>query len=121
MEDFFFKVLELLVSVAFLAGSPYISAKSNEGKISLRGMRICFLYDLLCGIAFLTIGLTIDIAPWFKVFEIGCALISFFGAAKRFYRVSGNLIGAIEGMTKPFAEDTTVNSANERPKSDTDR
>lgn len=121
MEDFFFKVLELLVSVAFLAGSPYITAKSNEGKISLRGMRICFLYDLLCGIAFLTIGLAVNIAPWFKVFEVGCALICFFSAAKRFYRVSGNLVGVIEGVTKPFAEDTTVNGADERPKSDTAR
>lgn len=113
MEDFFFKVLELLVTLAFTVASPHLTARSKVGKESLRSMRFWFLYRLIGGIVILVLALTIDIAPWFTVFQIGCAVICFVEAANDFFGASAASVRFMEVISELATNESTDKSSGE--------
>lgn len=113
MEDFFFKVLEIIITIAFTAGSPYLTAKSKEGQDSLRGMRFRFLYNLICGVVILVVALTVDIEPWVRAFQIGCAIVCFATAIKEFFRTSAASVRLIEVLSELATNESTDKSSGE--------
>lgn len=114
MEDFFFKVLELLATLAFAVGSPHLTAKSKEGQESLRSVRFWFLYKLIGGIVILVLALTVDIAPWFVVFQLGCAVICFVKAADDFFVESAVAVRLIEALPELTTEESAGKGGSKR-------